>query len=282
MVFVRVPGGCYQMGQTDAEQAELTCSLGEAGYRQWFANERPRHQVCVDGFWIGQYEVTAGEFDLFVRSTGYQTTALKRGWSWCMRDRFDRKPGADFNHPGFEQDSRHPVVHVSWLDAKAMAEWLTANSAGRFRLPSEAEWEMACRGGAANARFWGESPRNACDHANGNDVTTIAECGFDWPYHDCRDGFARTAPAGSFAPNKFGLYDMLGNVAEWCRDVFGADAYSRHDQNNPVYTRGGGTRVFRGGGWYSAPGDMRCAVRRGTCPTYTDDALGFRLVWTEE
>ncbi len=281
MEFVWIPGGCYQMGQTDAEQAELIALLGEEQYRQWFAKERPRHRVCVDGFWMGKYEVTVDEFRKFVRSSGYRTTAEKRDWSWCMTDQFERKAGINCYQPGFEQKDRHPVVHVSWFDAQAMAEWLSGASPGHFCLPSEAEWELACRGGAAATRFWGDDPEDACVYANGHDITANTKRGFFWPRHECRDGYAETAPVGSFQPNASGLYDMLGNVSEWCRDVFGEDAYGRHALNNPEYVEGGGSRAVRGGGWYSAPADMRCAVRRGNCPMNTDDALGFRLVRTE-
>jgi formylglycine-generating enzyme required for sulfatase activity len=281
MSFVWIPAGCYQMGQTEAEKTELIASLGQAQYRQWFVKELPRHRVCVDGFWMGQYEVTVAEFEQFLHATGYCPTAMKRDWSWCMTDRFERKTGVNHCRPGFEQDDRHPVVHVSWIDARAMADWLTDNSDGAFRLPTEAEWELACRAGTGTARFWGQTTQDACLYANGHDRTSVAERGFSWPPHDCRDGFAQTAPVGSFKPNAFGLYDMLGNVSEWCRDAFSDDAYSRHKPDNPVYTREGGMRVVRGGGWYSSPADMRCAVRRGNCPMNTDDALGFRLVMAQ-
>ncbi len=281
MPFVWVPGGCYQMGQTRAEKAELIAALGEAQYRQWFSKELPRHRVCVDGFWMGQYEVTVAQFRQFVSTTGYQPTAAKRDWSWCMTDRFERKTGVYHQQPGFEQDERFPVVHVSWFDAQAMAAWLTENSTMTFRLPTEAEWEWACRSDTDTIRFWGNDLKSACDYANGHDITTNSDREFFWPHHDCRDGYALTAPVGSFKPNAFGLYDMLGNVSEWCRDVFSETAYGQHETNNPLYSREGGMRVVRGGGWYSAPADMRCAVRRGNCPMNTDDALGFRLIIEE-
>lgn len=281
MTFVWIPGGCFEMGQGEAEKAELIAALGEAQYRQWFGGELPRHRVCVDGFWMGRHEVTVGAFKAFLQATGHQPTAAKRDWTWCMTDRYERRPGVNHARPGFEQDDRHPVVHVSWTDAQAMAEWLTAGGGGRFRLPTEAEWELACRGGGDFSRFWGDDPAGACRFANGHDVTCQSERGFFWPRHECRDGYVATAPVGSFQPNAFGLYDMLGNVAEWCRDVFSPEAYDRHGSHNPEYVQGGGTRVVRGGGWYSAPADMRCAVRRGNCPMNTDDALGFRLIKTE-
>ena len=278
MAFMWIPGGSFLMGQSDIEQRELIEALGEARYRQWYGSELPRHEVSIDGFWIGKYEVTRGEFKKFLQSASYQPTALKSGWSWCMTHQLERKDGANFEKPGFDQGDRHPIVHVSWLDAMAMAEWLNNVSSGEFRLPTEAEWEFAARGGAASVRFWGEASENACEFANGYDISSSVKRGFLWPHHACRDGFSETAPVGSFKPNGYGVYDILGNVSEWCLDGFEKEAYRNHAFKNPETSHGGGTRVIRGGGWYSAPADMRLSVRRSACPATTDDALGFRLV----
>lgn len=281
MVFVWIPGGCCEMGQTESGRNELIASLGEAGYQKWFGNELPRHKVCVDGFWMGKYEVTVAEFRKFLQATSHRMTARDRNWSWCMTGRFEQKPGITFTKPGFDQDDRHPAVHVSWFDVNAMAEWLTRKSSGRFLLPTEAQWEYACRAGTTTTRFWGDNPGDACGFANAHDITSVEARGFPWPHHDCADGYVETAPVGSYAPNAFGLYDMLGNVFEWCRDSYGDDTYASHAPRNPLYSEKTGLRVLRGGGWYSAPGEMRCAVRRGKCPTNTDDALGFRLIRIE-
>ena len=281
MIFVWIPAGCCQMGQTESGRNELIASLGEAGYKKWFGNELPRHEVCVDGFWMGKYEVTVAEFRKFIEATSHRMTAKDRNWSWCMTGLFEQKTGMTFAKPGFEQNDRHPVVHVSWFDANAMAEWLTKKNSSQFRLPTEAEWEYACRGNTGTARFWGNHPDDSCVFANAHDNTSLKARGFPWPHHNCEDGYVETAPVGSYTANGFGLHDMLGNVFEWCRDSYSDDAYASHVVRNPFYSEKTGLRVVRGGGWYSAPGEMRCAIRRGKCPTNTDDALGFRLIRIE-
>ncbi len=279
MTFVRVSGGCYQMGQTGQGKKALIQSLGKKQYQQWFGKELPRHEVCLDGFWIGKYEVTVAQFRKFIEATNHQTAAEKRNWSYVMSSgRAKRQPDINWQQPGYDQQDSHPVVHVSWFDARCMADWLSKNSEGQYRLPTEAQWEMACRAGKNTIRFWGDTPAEACQYANGYDIALKEKKKFPWPHHPCTDGYATTAPVGSFQPNAMGLHDMLGNVSEWCRDVFDKKAYRHHSRTNPFYKQGEGTRVVRGGGWYSAPHSMRCSVRRGNCPMNTDDALGFRLI----
>ncbi len=245
MEFVWIPGGCYLMGSPQNEKGRE-------------ADEGPVHEVCVDGFWMGKTEVTNGEFRKF------QPT-------------HDSKDYQGYSLNGDDQ----PAVYVSWKDANALAQWLANKNGGqyKFRLPTEAEWEYACRAGTEGSHYWGDDPSRACSYENVGDQTT----GRQWKMenvHDCEDGYAVVAPVGSFQPNAFGLYDMLGNVWEWCSDVYSADAYSKHDKNNPAFSGGnpGAERVIRGGFWHGGPDKVRCALRGAGLPGGMNDDLGFRLV----
>ena len=254
MKFVWVPGGCFQMGQTDAEKRYLVDEVGEKDYKNWYADETPRHEVCVDGFWMGKTEVTNAQFRKF-------------------------RPGHDSQdyHGNSLNGDNQPAVYVSWEDARAMAVWMSKGAGGKFRLPSEAEWEYACRAGMTTSRFWGDDADDACRYGNVADRTARRKWA-NWMIHNCDDGHAATAPAGSFQPNPFGLYDMLGNAWEWCEDIYSEDAYRKHERNNPIYTGGGVRRVLRGGSWNFGPVDVRCAFRDFYRMGNWFHGVGFRLV----
>jgi formylglycine-generating enzyme required for sulfatase activity len=240
--MVYVPGGQFRMGTDDAPSRP---------------DEMPAVPVRVDPFWMDVTEVTNAQFRTFVEATGYVTTAerapdveeilrqtppgtppppqemlvpgslvfqpthkpvsdlgdFSQWWRWT--------PGADWRHPEgpgstLKGREKHPVVHVSWDDAQAYCRW-----AGK-RLPTEAEWEFAARGGlAAKTYVWGDEPPTD-DHPRAN----IWQGEFPWR-NTAADGFERTAPVGSFEPNGYGLYDMAGNVWEWCSDWYDAGLYRR-------------------------------------------------------
>ena len=255
MEFVWIPAGCFQMGQTNAEKRQLIQEIGEENYKNYCESELPRHEVCVDGFWMGKYEVTNVQFRKF---------------------RSSHDSGAYEGHSLNGDDQ--PVVMVSWEDAKAFVDWLNRKGNGKFSLPTEAEWEYACRGGSSSVRYWGDNSDDACRYANVHDTTSKGAFEkFTWPNHSCNDGYAVTASVGRFQANDFGLYDMLGNVWEWCEDIYASDAYSKHSRNNPIYASSGSNRVYRGGSWLNQPARVRCAYRAGREPGDALDGLGFRL-----
>jgi formylglycine-generating enzyme required for sulfatase activity len=277
MEFVWVPGGCFEMGQTEEEKAYLIREAGEEDYKKYYKDELPRHRVCVDGFWMGKCEVTRGQFRRFVTDTGYRTDAEKQGkayvfnketeWKWKELD------GYDWKNVGYSQDDAHPAACVSWNDARAFAEWLSGKSGRKMRLPTEAEWEYAARGGTTGMRFWGSDDSDACRYAN------VADKGHNWSNaFPCDDGYEFTAPAGHYQPNPFGLYDLLGNVWEWCEDRYGSDYYARSPEKNPKGPSGGGLRVLRGGSWFNYPWGVRCAYRLWDLPDSRLSNYGFRLV----
>lgn len=249
MGFIWIPGGCFKMGSPPDE-------IGRD------PDEGPVHEVCLDGFWMQETEVTNGHYRKF-------------------ESNYVSRPYRGHSMNGDDQ----PVVSINWYEAKAFATWLTKQNNGRyqFRLPTEAEWEYATRAGTTTTRFWGNDPKEACRYANVGDLTGKREWSY-WKVHDCEDGYEVTAPVGSFKANTFGLYDMLGNVFEWCEDVYRTDAYGYHSDKNPVYTGSGSQRVIRGGCWYSWPDGVRSAgrsdhpVRGGERGRHKDYFLGFRLV----
>ena len=240
MAIARVEGGCYQMGD----------SAGDGG-----KDEKPVHEVCVDTFYIGKYEVTQGQ------------------WQKIMKN----------NPSKLSLGENYPVESVSWMDAHAFITKLNLiNKKMQFRLPTEAEWEYAARAGTTTPRYWGNNPDKACTYANVFDTTSKKENKFTWPEHACDDGFAKTAPVGSFKPNGFSLYDMMGNVWEWCADRFDKKYYEESPRNNPLNSLSGpgviSGYVLRGGGWDSRPDHVRSAERLWDVPSGRHLYSGFRLV----
>lgn len=243
--FVWIPGGCFLMGSPQKEE----------GRDQ---DEGPVHEVCVSGFWMGRTEVSNGQF---------------------------RKFQADHNSQSFEglslNGDQQPAVYVSWEDAKCFAQWLSEQNGGqyRFRLPTEAEWEYAARAGTKAIRYWGDAAHQACEYENIADLT--AKRLWHWAdVHNCEDSYAAAAPVGSFRPNNFGLYDMLGNVWEWCEDYYSVDFYANYDRQDPVNgnSHHGPDRVIRGGFWHGGPDSTRSASRSSGLPTASNNDVGFRLV----
>lgn len=291
--MVWIPGSTFEMGSTYGRP-----------------DERPVHEVTLDGFWIDATEVTNAQFQKFVEATGYKTVAeriptqeefpnappeaLVAGsvvwfpppgplpqnqvlscWQWI--------PGASWQHPeGPESDIHgrmdHPVVHVAFEDAEAYAAW-----AGK-RLPTEAEWEYAARGGLKQAVYvWGDEERP------GGVFQCNAWDGVFPHFNEAKDGFARTAPVKSFPPNGYGLYDMAGNAREWCSDWYRPDTYTTAAQINPVGPEdsfdpeepGIPKRVVRGGSWQCNKAyreDLRPAARDKTSVDTGLSHSGFRCV----
>jgi len=272
MKFVRIPGGSFQMGNPE---------YMKVGDR----DEGPVHEVCVDEFYMGRYEVTVGEFSRFSEATGYRNEGTPRDLCYMVTgDRWLRTKQKNWRHHNYNQEENEPAVCLSWEDAQAFAEWLSSHEGGQiYRLPSEAEWEYAARAGSDTSRFWGDDPNEACNYANVHDQTSRLENKFTWTEHNCDDGYARTAPVGSYQPNAFGLYDMLGNVWEWCQDRYSRGYYSRIDGNNqsgsssPIRQR-----VTRGGSWANEPTYVRSTLRSRILPHIRFDYVGFRLVYSPE
>ncbi len=255
MEFVWVPAGSYFMGQTELEKESLIKKMGLEKYNRYCADEESRHQVEVDGFWAGKFEVTNAQY------LHYAAAHDSKSYKECSLNEPDQ-----------------PVVEVSWHDAVAFARWLSAASGKNIRLPQEIEWEYACRAGTETVCYWGDGVALTCAYANVADFSAKQKWP-EWSVHDCDDGFPVTAPVGSFKPNKFLLYDMLGNVWEWCADSYGGRGYLETAvsvQNKPpdltCY------RVARGSCWDNPARYVRAASRNKRRPDFKGYNIGFRLV----
>ena len=207
-----------------------------------FPDEAPAHKVAVESFWMDSHEVTAAEFAQFITATGYVTEAEKFGWSGVFdleTREWKRVDGANWRHPHGPHSAANndePVMQVSYNDALAYAHW------AKKRLPTEAEWEYAARGGLAGKIYdWG-------DELNPDGKYAANWWQGSFPARNTgEDGYVGLAPVGKFAPNGFGLYDMAGNVWEWCADWFDEKYYSKSSGINPTGPPNGEERVMRGG-----------------------------------
>jgi formylglycine-generating enzyme required for sulfatase activity len=269
MEFVLVPEGSFIMG-SPAE---------EVGRWEKDDREGPQHRVEITRpFYLGKHEVTVGQFLKFVQDTGYKTEAENGGgaFTW-VNGKWEKTEGIYWDNPGFPQSKSHPVTCVSWNDAHAFIRWLNRKSGRTYRLPTEAEWEYAARARTTTARFWGNDLNRTCEYANVADQTRSPE-GKTWEDRfECKDDYWFTAPVGSYQPNGFNLYDMLGNVWEWCEDWFDAKYYKKSPTQDPLGPSIGSERIVRGGGWRNLPRYVRSANRGSSLPDYRSYGLGFRI-----
>jgi formylglycine-generating enzyme required for sulfatase activity len=206
-----------------------------------YADEDLPHQVRLEPFYLAVYETTNAQYGRFLQATGHPQPLY---WE-----------DKNLNAPA------QPVVGVTWEDAVAFSQWLTQTTGVLHRLPTEQEWEAAARGGLTGQPFpWGSQPPEDGGVLRANYRTS------DLAKH----GFRLTAPVGSFPPNGFGLFDMAGNVAEWCLDRY-----------HPLGGRGpfkpGSSKILKGGSWYSWARDLRCAARQAAAPDAADGFIGFRV-----
>ncbi len=197
------------------------------------ADEHPRHRVSVDGFWIGKYEVTRQQFFSLMAE-----------------------------NPEDYRGEKNPVSMVSWNDAAGFSQKFYKTYGARVRLPTEAEWEYACRAGSTRRYYWGDEMDDSCCWYEGNSNRTAHSVGIR-------------------EPNSWGLYDMSGNVGEWCSDWYGEDYYLKSPEKNPTGPERGTQRVYRGGSWNNDDPNLRSAYRDYISPGYRDKTLGFRLVVEE-
>ncbi|MDG4551662.1 MAG: SUMF1/EgtB/PvdO family nonheme iron enzyme [Candidatus Contendobacter sp.] len=250
-VMVVIPAGRFLMGSPE----------GELERRD---NER-QHEAQVAVFAIGQYAVTVGQFKRFVEARGYRTEAEKGGgiYYWTGNE-WKQDPDKSWRNPGFAQTDTHPVVGVSWNDAMVYVDWLNEQTDQRYRLPTEAEWEYACRAGTATPFSFGETINTDQANYDGNYV-----------YGKGRKGVYRqkTVEAGQFPANAWGLHDLHGNVWEWTGSEYdegygGAESRIAGDPNS------GGPRVLRGGAWNDGPLWLRSAARFGYFPRFWTSSPG--------
>jgi len=249
--LVLLPTGRFQMGSPEHERKIAMAAGSQQG---WLARELPQHWVGMERpIAMGRHPVLVEEWEQFVRATDWRPSGE-----------------VDWRAPGFAQTGRHPVVGVNWFDAIRYLRWLSEMTGQRYRLPSEAEWEYACRAGTRSAFNCGDtiSPEQA--NYDGN-----------FTYNGGPRGAYRrgTTPAAMFAPNPWGLYDMHGNVWEWVQDVV-HDNYEGAPLDGSAWETGGdqARRILRGGSWLYNPRYLRSALRNGFSAVLSNDIVGFRVV----
>jgi formylglycine-generating enzyme required for sulfatase activity len=275
--MVSINGGTFTMGSPGME-------LDRAPFGEI------RRQVELNAFYLADKTVSVAEFRRFIADSGYTTTAEAEGGAFAYdeaKGEWDFRAGANWRNPGFRQGDDHPVVAVSWFDAVHYCNWLSAKegfkpayvisgtnvswdrSADGYRLPTEAEWEYACRAGTETPFSAGERLSTAQANYNGN-----------FPYSFGNRGLFRmaTMPVGSFSPNNWGIYNMHGNIWEWCWDFYGIPAEA--PAVNPAGPDSGAHRVNRGGDWSTAAKWLRSAARSSNFPETAGSSLGFRLART--
>lgn len=275
--MVELDGGVFAMGTDDPR-----------GYPA--DGEGPPHVVELDPFTVGANAVTNAAFADFVGATGYVTTAEHFGNSFVFGGLLphDFPPtrgvaaapwwrqvdGADWRHPEgphsrVDDRGEHPVVHVSWMDAVAFCDW------AQLRLPTEAEWDYAARGGREGSHFpWGDERE-----PNGEHRMNVFQG--DFPGHDTgADGWIGTCPVGSFPPNGYGLHEVTGNVWEWCSDWFDPGYFAASPRHDPQGPHDGTSRVMRGGSYLchdSYCWRYRVDARSANTPDSTAGNIGFRV-----
>ena len=274
--MVVIPAGKFMMGSPEGEEER-------------FENEGPRHEVTIPKpLAVGRYEVTRGEFALFVSETGHDMT---RGCLFGLigrpGTRWSRDDDLSWQNPGYSQTDRHPVTCVSWLDAKAYVDWLSRKTGKRYRLMSEAEWEYAARAGTETSRYWGDDKAAQCSHANGRDQTAKERYYGSWmgPWKgvSCRDGSVHTSVVGKYGANNFGLSDMMGNVHELLEDCV-HQSYVGAPADGSAWIHGGvcERRIIRGSSYTASPWGLRSAfrVRWGVRIVSRAARRGFRVART--
>ena len=243
-------------------------------------NEKPTHLVRVEDFCIGAHEVTNREYLVFVKDTGgnfpeWMNPNSKYHYQ-IGSDPFYKKLGPAL----YNLD--HPVVGVSWQDAIMYCAWLSLKGPDQYRLPTEAEWELAARGGNNTIKYsWGNGAPLAARGGNVGDEA-LKKVFPDWPviWRAYNDNYAFTAPVGKFGANKLGVVDMTGNIAEWCSDWYEGSYYQKQVWDRPSGPAQGTEKVIRGGSWNDTPAKLRIAHRRSAPPTFRSNNLGFRVVAT--
>jgi len=267
-----IPAGGFMMGSTEPR-------IGDGSSNP---SEQAPHAVRLKSFRLARYETTVAQFRQFVEATGHKTQ--DQCWQFDRTDWAALKD-VKWSSPAVAPSEFHPVMCVSWEDANAYVAWLARETGRKFRLPSEAEWEYAARAGSSTKWFPGDAPDLLCEYANLKDrrfkAAAQRDHGLDMLVTDCDDGAEYTTVAGMYKPNAFGLFDVMGNVAEWVADCQHPD-YSGAPADGSAWTRGceeeGDFFITRGGAYSSSRQVLRSAARgHGSRQNASSLGEGFRV-----
>lgn len=253
-----IPAGSFTMGSPASEKGH-------------FLDEEQHAVTIARPFLVSRYDVTRGEFAKFVAETHYD--AKGSGCTGAAGVAFGTSPKLNWESPGFTQTDRDPVVCVNWSDAQAYVDWLSKKAGKLYRLPSEAEWEYAARAGSTTAYPWGNTPSH--DNANYGEDDCCAGL------VSGKDQWMNTSPVGSFPANKFGLYDMNGNVWQWTQDCYHASTGGGPADGGAWTTGDCDLRMLRGGSWFFSPVLARSANRVWFNPVNRYVIIGFRVARTD-
>ncbi len=256
--LVLIPAGHVTMGDGSGEGEE---------------DERPVHTVFIDSFYMGLYEVLNEEYRQFIQSDGYVTKAYWKSGGF-MRFAQPENWRSEEHHGGyFPGNEKYPVVGVSWYEAMAYCAWLSDKTGRTYRLPTEAEWERAARNNDQRKYPWGNDIDGTCANFRGSKfpgTDGLMPVGF---FFGSQEKNFETRNNQS----PFGVFDMSGNVWEWCLDWYAADYYAKSDTLNPQGPFFGGYRVVRGGGWNSPVEELTCSNRHFQYPHFRYFDVGFRI-----
>jgi formylglycine-generating enzyme required for sulfatase activity len=267
-----IPTGNFMMGAPDGEPGGTDA-------------QRPQHQVTISkGFALSQADITVGQFREFVRASGYKPDSVTIGGAsvydertGVMRD--DSSVTWEDDYAGHPAANNLPVVNISWNDANAYVQWLSQRTGKKYRLPSEAEFEYALRGGTTTRYWWGKgTPTTKVENLTGSLDRSPSGRRWSHAFQGYGDGYWGPAPVMTFAPNAFGLYDIDGNVSEWMSDCW-HDNYVRAPVDGSAWVNPGcSTRVVRGGSWGSSPEQVNSAYRQGADASVRSGRVGFRIL----
>lgn len=281
MELLRIKGGVFSMGampQNDFLLLSMDAKSREEKTELLLARPPFRTAIVTQDYWIASKEVTVAQFRKFVSDSGYITDAEKDkqgGTGLLANGSFGQSPKFTWKELGFPLKENYPVVNVSWHDAQAFCEWLSRSEKCAYRLPTEAEWEHACRAGSTTTFCCGDSVEDLSGFANVADQSLLeAEPKLPWPAL-FRDGAAYLAEVGGHRPNDFGIYDMHGNAMEWCQSRFSISDPLEHLAPPPASAE---MYCLRGGNWFNQPDHCGSACRTGAVPQTRMSLIGFRVV----
>ena len=274
-----IPAGTFQMGSN--YEVDPNNPLKGKGS---FKGEQPVHGVTVSAFEMSATEVTVGQFREFVDRTGYRTEAERGdGALVYIHGKWEKKTDASWRNPYQEQGDDHPVVCVSWNDAAKFCTWLSEKTGREFQLPTEAEWEYACRAGSATAYNLGADESDlaragwySANSSSGLNPAGVMSTNGDWPHYFSSNSTSVSHPAGFKKANAWGVYDMHGNVWEWCNDWHGKNISGYN--SNPTHGQSDYGRILRGGSCINDATSCRSAVRSVYPSDHRDNSTGFRVV----